>query len=391
MAAAASRLPTLPVGGSGSAGVTDNAMKSSIPAILLLGVIGGIETAAPNISSSALVSVSRDLHMSTAELALAASAQTILIAATVITTGMLADRLGRRLVLSIGLLVGAAGSAVCAFAPAPPCMWPDRRSSVSGWGRLRIGVRLSAGGRPAGAAGAVPRLVQRNDRVHHRQSHVPRQHSHRLQLAPRTRVNRCRLDRRCADRAVAASEAAAGSRCGARPPRPGAARLRRRRLPRRGQPARSQPDRAQLTGAAARRCAAADRLRHPRGQIRDALLPHPAVRLALARGGDSGLLRLLLRHRRRVPADDEPLAVRHSDPDARTGALATAADRDRGGQPDPGRPPPRPRSLVRHCPPGRDAGDGCGAGAVGAGEPGDLVHSVPARHRPGGRPASLGP
>ncbi|TXH44432.1 MAG: MFS transporter [Actinobacteria bacterium] len=99
--------------------MTDNAMKSSIPAILLLGVIGGIETAAPNISSSALVSVSRDLHMSTAELALAASAQTILIAATVITTGMLADRLGRRLVLSIGLLVGAAGSAVCAFAPSP--------------------------------------------------------------------------------------------------------------------------------------------------------------------------------------------------------------------------------------------------------------------------------
>ena len=99
--------------------MADNAMKSSIPAILLLGVIGGIETAAPNISSSALVSVSRDLHMSTAELALAASAQTILIAATVITTGMLADRLGRRLVLSIGLLVGAAGSAVCAFAPSP--------------------------------------------------------------------------------------------------------------------------------------------------------------------------------------------------------------------------------------------------------------------------------
>ncbi|MFI0433407.1 MAG: MFS transporter [Candidatus Nanopelagicales bacterium] len=110
-------------------------MKTSVPAIVLLGVIGGIETAAPNISSSALVSVSRDLHMSTGGLALAASTQTILIAATVITTGMLADRLGRRLVLSIGLIVGAVGSAVCALAPGP---------GVYVAGQAIIGVGLGA-------------------------------------------------------------------------------------------------------------------------------------------------------------------------------------------------------------------------------------------------------
>lgn len=94
------------------------AVKASALAVPVLGVMGAIQGSAPNIASSALVSVSRDLGMTGAQTALTASVQTMLIAATVITTGLLADRLGRRRVLSAALLVGAAGSVICAIAPA---------------------------------------------------------------------------------------------------------------------------------------------------------------------------------------------------------------------------------------------------------------------------------
>lgn len=105
--------------GAAQGGSTAQSKPAGVPgyAVVLLGVIGAIETAAPNINSSALISVSRDLGMSERAFALAASVQSMFIAATVISTGMLADRIGRRLVLSIALLIGAGGSALCAVAP----------------------------------------------------------------------------------------------------------------------------------------------------------------------------------------------------------------------------------------------------------------------------------
>ena len=51
--------------------------------------------------------------------ALAASVQTMAIAATVISTGLLADRLGRRKVLMVALIVGAIGNLVVLSAPSP--------------------------------------------------------------------------------------------------------------------------------------------------------------------------------------------------------------------------------------------------------------------------------
>lgn len=86
-------------------------------AVPLLGIMGSIQGAAPNINSTALISLSRDLNMSGGGVALAASIQALFVAATVITTGLLADRLGRRRVLLAALLVGAAGSAISGIAP----------------------------------------------------------------------------------------------------------------------------------------------------------------------------------------------------------------------------------------------------------------------------------
>lgn len=87
-------------------------------AIVFLGLLGAVQGSAPNISSTALVSASRGLDMVGGTLALAASIQTLAIAATVISTGLLADRFGRRNILMLALLVGIAGNLIIAAAPA---------------------------------------------------------------------------------------------------------------------------------------------------------------------------------------------------------------------------------------------------------------------------------
>lgn len=93
---------------------TPKLIKFAIP---LLGIMAAIQGSSPNINSTALVSLTRDLNMGGGQVALAASIQTIAIAASVITTGFLADRLGRRKVLLAALLVAAAGTAISGLAP----------------------------------------------------------------------------------------------------------------------------------------------------------------------------------------------------------------------------------------------------------------------------------
>lgn len=93
---------------------TPKMIKFAVP---FLGVMAAIQGTAPNINSTALVSLTRDLNMSGGEVALAASIQTIALAATVITTGLLADRIGRKKVLLVALLVGSVGGVVSAIAP----------------------------------------------------------------------------------------------------------------------------------------------------------------------------------------------------------------------------------------------------------------------------------
>src|SRR5664280_1381389 len=84
-----------------------------------LGLLGAVQGSCPNIASTALVGASRSLHMAGSTQALAASVQTLAIAATVISTGLLADRLGRRNVLMVALIVGAIGNLAVVAAPSP--------------------------------------------------------------------------------------------------------------------------------------------------------------------------------------------------------------------------------------------------------------------------------
>ena len=92
--------------------------KASLFAVPLLGFFAAIQGAAPNVASTMLVGASRSLDMAGSTQALAASMQTLAIAATVITTGLMADRLGRRRVLMGALIVSALGTIVVSSAVA---------------------------------------------------------------------------------------------------------------------------------------------------------------------------------------------------------------------------------------------------------------------------------
>jgi MFS family permease len=83
-------------------------------AVLLLGIIGAIQVADPIISSMALAKASDQLNFDSSTQALAAGISTLALAATVIPGGLLADRVGRRLVVSIVVLVSAAGQLLTA-------------------------------------------------------------------------------------------------------------------------------------------------------------------------------------------------------------------------------------------------------------------------------------
>ncbi len=90
--------------------------RSPLIPLLFLGLLAAIQSADPNISSSALLTAGKALDMGTLS-ALAASISTFVLAATVITTGMMADRLGRRKVLVAALVLSAASDMLVALAP----------------------------------------------------------------------------------------------------------------------------------------------------------------------------------------------------------------------------------------------------------------------------------
>ena len=98
-------------------GVGSNARRVSALAVPFLGFLGGVQGACPNIAATALVGASRSLHLAGSTQALAASVQTLCIAATAISTGLLADRLGRRHVLMVALVVGGLGNLVVLLSP----------------------------------------------------------------------------------------------------------------------------------------------------------------------------------------------------------------------------------------------------------------------------------
>ena len=71
----------------------------------------------PAIHNIAVVAAGNALHMTGTERSLAASIGTLFTAATILATGSLGDRLGRKKVMLAGLLVAIAGGAITAAAP----------------------------------------------------------------------------------------------------------------------------------------------------------------------------------------------------------------------------------------------------------------------------------
>ena len=98
---------------------TTAARSASALAVPLLGILAAVQGSAPNIAATALVGASRGLDMVGGDQALAASMQTLAIAASVITTGLLADRIGRRRMLVAALVTSVVGQLIVALAPVP--------------------------------------------------------------------------------------------------------------------------------------------------------------------------------------------------------------------------------------------------------------------------------
>jgi MFS family permease len=87
-------------------------------ALVFLGLLASIQGADPNIASTALLSAGKDLQFGGLD-ALAASVSTLALAATVITTGMFADRLGRKKIIFIALLLAVLGDGLVSISQDP--------------------------------------------------------------------------------------------------------------------------------------------------------------------------------------------------------------------------------------------------------------------------------
>jgi MFS family permease len=90
---------------------------SSKTQVLLLGLLGAFQVADPLVSTVTLVKASDALDFSASLQSLAAGISTFALAATVIASGVVADRLGRREVLAASVLLAAVGQLVTAFGP----------------------------------------------------------------------------------------------------------------------------------------------------------------------------------------------------------------------------------------------------------------------------------
>ena len=90
----------------------------SLP-VVFLGFVGSIQVGDPVIASLALVRATQALAFSPTMQAMAAAISTLALAATVVPAGVVADKLGRRKLLIIALLLTAVGDLITAMAPVP--------------------------------------------------------------------------------------------------------------------------------------------------------------------------------------------------------------------------------------------------------------------------------
>ncbi|PKQ31839.1 MAG: hypothetical protein CVT62_05455 [Actinobacteria bacterium HGW-Actinobacteria-2] len=103
--------------------------------VLLLGLLGALQVADPLVATVTLVKASDELNLSASLQSLAAGISTFALAATVIAGGVLADRLGRRTVLAVSVLVAALGQLITALVPGVPAFF---------LGRIITGIALGA-------------------------------------------------------------------------------------------------------------------------------------------------------------------------------------------------------------------------------------------------------
>ena len=120
-------------------------------ALVFLGILAGLQGSDPNIASTALVGAARGLDMGNTSLP--ASISTLALAATAISTGLLADSLGRRKVLQAALIVSIIGDLIVFLAPDTP---------VYMVGRIVAGIGLGA---VYGAAFAYIRAAAKPGRI----------------------------------------------------------------------------------------------------------------------------------------------------------------------------------------------------------------------------------
>jgi MFS family permease len=91
---------------------------SALIALIYLGYLGAVQGADPNIASTALLSAGKELNFGGLT-ALAASVSTLALAATVISTGMFADRWGRKKVIIAAMLLAIIGDGIVVIAQDP--------------------------------------------------------------------------------------------------------------------------------------------------------------------------------------------------------------------------------------------------------------------------------
>lgn len=107
--------------------------------IFLLGLLGGMQMLDPTVANTAIVDAGRALSFTAADRALGASISTLAVAATVLASGLAADRLGRRRVLIGAAVLAIIGNMTVAAAPAADVYLAGR--GIAGIG---LGATLAA-------------------------------------------------------------------------------------------------------------------------------------------------------------------------------------------------------------------------------------------------------
>lgn len=119
---------------------TSNAREYGFIAVLVIGVLAAIQSADPGITSIASPTFSKALDIHGSGLSFAVSIGTLALAATVIVTGAIADRIGVRKVIMYGLILEIVGNLIVAASPGLYTLLLGRIIAGFGMGALFAGA-----------------------------------------------------------------------------------------------------------------------------------------------------------------------------------------------------------------------------------------------------------